>query len=62
MYRAVTSFSGSISQVPTDVTTPMVDDLPSVPSTTVPSKKVSPAKKVADAEDSELAELAEWAS
>lgn len=49
-------------EVPTDVTTPMVDDLPSVPSTTVPSKKVSPAKKVADAEDSELAELAEWAS
>jgi len=49
-------------EVPTDVTTPMVDDLPSVPSTTVPSKKVSPAKKVVDAEDSELAELAEWAS
>ena len=52
------------AQVPGDVTTPIEDDLPSVPSTSVPSssKKVSPAKKVVEAEDSELAELAQWAS
>lgn len=51
-------------EVPGDVTTPIEDDLPSVPSTSVPSssKKVSPAKKVVEAEDSELAELAQWAS
>ena len=44
--------------------TPIVDDLPAVPSTSLPSaKKVSPAKKVAaDVDDDDLAELAEWAS